>query len=646
MPGSALHRFELSGKRYVIDPETCFCFECDAISWDVLDYYPHTPINRILHLLDGKHARKELEEVIGELEWLRATKSILPAPQHEELAKQYDLERGVNHFTIFLPENAVKPPIPAKRSWFGAVPSAAGRRTAGQEEGSAALEAADLFLARSGAQQDLQFELRTRRVIPDVEGIARTCTRVLKKAALAGKRLTVVWHVEEAPLSRGPEAFDGHALGLKLELRDGAEVERHVRAFADMKPARLGALLKRLPSGGAHAAGRVVLAPGHSTFAGAVEELDKAGFRAIEIDVDGAFVRHPALDPSAMMSGLREVAVYYAQRLLKQRYFRLDPIAGIFWRIYNGTPLRRSDPAGVNELAIDAEGGIYASRYLVGRSEFRAGSVVDGTLDEAALRHFEDVGVLTTPVCIRCWARHLCGGGTAAVHQALSGSFRQPHEPWCDAQRAWLASAVSAFSLLSSEGVNFTRVYGNLESSDKPSLFTMVRAAFQMNIGLRPIGEADAALLTAWENWNEAAYFLCNESGLFLATKYDREMDSLHPRGYEQEFMLVRKSGEPFGLLKIRPELLPGAALVWVYMRRSSDYASETVRKSFRFLLRELGGQQSLRRLSIPVSMKEKDLADFLAAIGFQEEGVLRDALYLHGAYHPVRRFGIALDAS
>jgi len=642
MPGSALHRFELSGKRYVIDPETCFCFECDAISWDVLDYYPHTPINRILHLLEGKHVRKELEEVIGELEWLRATKSILPAPQHEELAKQYDLERGVNRLTVFLPKDDTEPAIPAKRSWFGA----ASRPAAGRAEESVGRDAVNFLLARSGAQADLYLEFRMRHAISDEKGLARLVTQAFQKAALAGKRLTVALHIEEAPLSRGSQALEGHTLGVKLELRANAEVERHVHAFLSTKPTKLGGLLKLLPSGDSEAIGRVVLKPRHAAFAGAVEELDKTGFRAIEIDVDGAFVSHPDADPSAMMSGLQDVAVYYAQRLLKQHYFRVDPIAPVFWRIYNGTPLRRSDPAGVNELAIDAEGGIYASRYLVGRPEFRAGSVAEGTLDEAALRRFEDVGVLTTPVCMRCWARHLCGGGIAAVHQALSGSFRQPYAPWCDAQRAWLASAVSAFSLLSSEGVNFTRVYGNLEPSVKPSLFTMVRAAFQMNIGLRPIGEADAALLTAWENWNEAAYFLCNESGLFLATKYDREMDSLHPRGYEQEFMLMRKGGEPFGLLKIRPELLPGVAMVWVYMRRSSDYASESVRKSFRFFLRELGGQQNLRRLTVPVSMQEKALAEFLSAIGFQEEGVLRDALYLHGAYHPVRRFGIALDVS
>ena len=74
---ASLHRFEFAGRHYLVDPETCFCVECDAISWDVSEYYPATPANRILSLLEDRHPRTELEEVISELEWLRATNAIL-----------------------------------------------------------------------------------------------------------------------------------------------------------------------------------------------------------------------------------------------------------------------------------------------------------------------------------------------------------------------------------------------------------------------------------------------------------------------------------------------------------------------------------------------------------------------------------------
>ena len=121
MEREALHRFEAGERRYVVDPETCFCFECDAISWDVLEHYPHQPLNHIVHRLASRHDRRELEEVIGELEWLRTSKSILPAPKHEEIQKHYEVERGLHTVTVLLP------PAPPDM----AAPASVPRRAAG-----------------------------------------------------------------------------------------------------------------------------------------------------------------------------------------------------------------------------------------------------------------------------------------------------------------------------------------------------------------------------------------------------------------------------------------------------------------------------------------------------------------------------------
>jgi radical SAM protein with 4Fe4S-binding SPASM domain len=431
---------------------------------------------------------------------------------------------------------------------------------------------------------------------------------------------------------------------VRLDFEQAASVEEHVRALAKAPGETLPRLAKIIQPDAAGVAGRIVVRPNHPDFGRVVEDLDAAGFSIIELDMDGAYVANPHLEPQSMLDGMSRSAVYYAERLLKQHYFRLDPIAALFWRIYNGAPVRRFDPAGTNELAVDAGGSIYPCRLMLGMAEHRLGFVADASLDEEKLRRFDDVGAATTSECMRCWARHLCGGGTASVHQALSGSFRTPHIPWCDAQRAWMAAAVCAFQALTSQGVHFDRVYRTLGRKEKPSLFTLARAALTMTIGVRPIEEADAKMLTQWENWNEAAYFVFNETGLFLATKYDREMDSLHPRGIDHELILIRKTGEPFGLLKIRPERIAQAAGVWIYFRDEADYASDAIRRGFRAILKEAGGQHALRRLTVPVSPKERGLAAFLEAVGFVQEGVLREALFLHGEYHDVALYGIATD--
>ena len=651
MPYEQIHRFERDGKRFAVDPETCFCFECDAISWDVLEYYPHTPVNQIYHLLSGKHDRHELAEVVGELEWLRATKSILTIPRREDLLKWFELERGLKRVTVALPREVsedaavarrrlptVQPPT--RRRWFGG--------KAGREPHTAramALEAIALLLGRSGTQKDIEIEFVEEGAVHHPDLIADLCAHALRTAQLAGKNLVAAIHVANVSLADTPEALRGHTLGIKLEIRDSSEALDHARALARLGTPSLGRLAKAIQPEAPGVTGRIVVRPNHAAFGKAVQELDAAGFNVIELDMDGAYVGNPGIAPAEMLEGMRESAVYYAGRLLERHYFRLDPIASLFWRVYNGTPLRRSDPAGTNELAVDETGGIYPCGRMAGLAEFRLGSVIEGRLDEDRVREFDDVGSLTTPACIRCWARNLCGGGAAAVHHALTGSFRRPHDPWCDAQRDWMGSAIAAFQLLSSKGIHFERVYNVLGRREKPSLFALARAALTLTIGVRPIEEADAELLTKWENWNEAAYFLFNETGLLLATKYDREMDSLHPRGIEHELMLIRKNGEPFGLLKVRPERLAGCAQGWIYMRDEADYASEAIRKGFRAILKEAGGQQDIRRLSVPVSAKEKGLAAFLEAAGFRREGVLREALYLHGGYHEVAVYSVGVDS-
>lgn len=634
-----IHRFEHDGARYAVDPDTCFCFECDAISWDVLAYYPLTPTNRILTVLGEKYDRAELGEVVGELEWLRGAKSILRTPKAEDLQTLLEIRRGLRLLTIEMP-CAPDAPVPLKRGLFG--------RTQKQESRPLAdvvRDAAALLLSRSETEKELRIAFADRGTLHDPGAAAAACGYALRAARLAGKNLTAVVHVSDAELSQLPAAFAGHSIGLAIEFQDGAAIERYVRLLASARPPSIESFAKTFDAETPNVACRIVLRPGHAAFSAAVERLADAGFRIIEIDLDGAQISSPNLDPAAMLDNYRAVTRYYAGQLLQHRYFRLDPIATMFWHVYQGLPRPRTDPAGTHELAIAADGGIYPSRRLLNVPEFRAGTLHTGEIDAAALKRYDDVGSMTTPSCTVCWARNLCGGGTAAVHHTLTGSFRTPHVPWCDAQRAAIETAVSAFSQLSSKNVPFARVYNVLGRSEKPSLFAVARAAFRMQIGVRPIEEPDAELLTNWEDWNDAAYFLCNETGLLLATKYDREMDSLHPRGIDHELVLVRKDGRPLGLIKVRPDRLPDTAFGWVYLHDPADYSSEGIRRSIRFVLKEAGDLQSIKWLLVPAAEYETPLHEFLRAIGFQRMGLVREALYLHGTYRGVVLYRIGLGA-
>ncbi|MBX7257294.1 MAG: SPASM domain-containing protein [Candidatus Hydrogenedentes bacterium] len=637
MPKEALHRFEEAGKRFAIDPETCFCFECDEISWDVLEYYPFTSVNRICHLLNGKHDVKELEEVVGELEWLRSTKAILPHIKREDFRKEVVVEQGLKRLSVRLPRESTETAV-RKKGWFGgATITSSSARDFGRD-------AIALLLGRSGDQKELRLEFLEEESVHNGALLADLSTQALKTAALAGKKLIVELRVHGLTLAKTPEFLEGHAISALLEFSDPEGVATGLRAFSESAPDTLPRLLKALQPDAPGVSGRIVIRPNHPRFSTAVEELEKAGFSFIELDLDGAYVANPSLDPNEMLVSLKRTAVYYAKQLLQQKYTRLDPIAPLFYRIYDGKPLRRADLSGSNEMAIDTDGGIYPSWRFLGNADLRIGSLESAEMRESVRCRFDEVGAATTGVCRRCWARNLCGGGSTAVHQALSGSFRKPHDTWCNAQRSWMASAVAAFNLLSSEGVNFSRMYGVLARTSKPSIFTLVKAAFRMTIGMRPIAEADAEMLMDWENWNTASYFLFNETGVFLASKYDREMDALHSKGMDQELLLLKRDGTPFGIVKLRPERVQGAARAWVYIHDPADYASEDVRKGFRTILKEASTSQSIRRVTVPAAAYESELQAFLEAVGFAKEGVQREALFIHDAYHDVSIYGLSTE--
>lgn len=603
MAAPALHRFAHDGRNFALDTETCFCFEADAISWDVIEHFPQVPANRILHLLETKHLRTELEEVLGELEWLRATGAILPARSITDLEKQFAVDAGLRRVDC---------------AW-------------GPEVAAAGL---DILLARAGTQQALALHLH----LPE-QTSAELCTSfvldALRRGRLAAKTLRVIIHL--------PIVIEGGGGEVAVEFRDGAEVTKTLRAIGIASRLRLAALVKICSDAGPETRGWFRIVPVDASFGDAVATLRKAGAGVIEIDLDAAFAQDATLDPTTLLGALRAVADGYARDLLAGRYYRLEPVAGLFHRIYQGTAQPRADGVGTHELALDAAGGIYPSRYWNGAPAHKVGDIRDG-IDDAALQPFGNVGARTTADCLACWARNLCGGGTAAVHETRSGSYRQPDPRWCDAQRTWTEAAVAAFSTLSAAGVDFNRVYQNLGRATKPSFFQLARAAFRQQVGMRPLAEADAPLLQKWGNWNEAAYFTFNESGVLMATEYDREMDSLHPRGYEHEFMIVQKNGTPIGLFRVRPELPPGTATAYFWLRDSAGYADKAIQRSFREILSEAAGQQAIRRLLTPVSSFDAGLPIFLESIGFNPVGTQREALYLHGTYHDVDIYAATLS--
>ena len=655
-----LHRFECDGRRYALDPETCFCFECDEISAAVLEHYPEEPVNRILHLLQDRFPRQELEEVIGELEWLRATRSILQTPKQEALARRYEVERGLREMTVAARTGgdaasgegggAAFADGTGWRRWLPRTGTAAETVAAGRANALPGLAAGAgrLLIARSGLQRELQLRVLLESAAPfrdaDFRGEWAGVLQELRTlAGWAGKALTVAvgLRLPASVADAAPEALRGHGYTAWFVLppQKLAAVEENVwRGLADVKGGRLDQVSKAFASLDGPFEGRIAMTPARASFDGAVLALEKLGFQGIELDLESAFVAAPGLDPVEVGRSLKSNADDYAGALLKGRIFRAEPFATLFLQIFHGTPQFRRDPSGTNALAVNGGGEVYPGLGFLDREAFRAGRLAVPPDGDALLRRFEDVGAPTTAPCLRCWAAGLCGGGSAAVHAARTGDFRSPDPAWCAAWRGWIEGAIAAFSRISGAGVNFARVFDTAARKGKPSLLALAKALRQ-RVGMRPLEEADAPLLVRWENWNHASYFTFTEQGTLLGAQYDREMDALHPSPGFQELMITGRGGRPMGLVRMGPGLPPGTGWLWVYMRRGEDYGSEPLRSALREFAGQALAKTDLKRIVAPVASGEDGLAECLSAAGFLPAGALRGALFLQGAYHDVRLF-------
>lgn len=92
--------------------------------------------------------------------------------------------------------------------------------------------------------------------------------------------------------------------------------------------------------------------------------------------------------------------------------------------------------AGVNLMAVTAEGDVYPCHRFVGQDEFKMGNVADPELRQSrryrALRQtFVDSTVDHREGCRRCWARYLCGGTCAKYSHARHGDIAPPVDRHC-----------------------------------------------------------------------------------------------------------------------------------------------------------------------------------------------------------------------
>ena len=100
--------------------------------------------------------------------------------------------------------------------------------------------------------------------------------------------------------------------------------------------------------------------------------------------------------------------------------------------------------AGVEYVAVTADGEIFPCHQFVGRKGYCMGSVLDDTLDESIREKFAHAHVLNKEKCANCWARLYCTGGCAANADAFhDGDLTKPYDMECEMEKKRLECAIA-----------------------------------------------------------------------------------------------------------------------------------------------------------------------------------------------------------
>ncbi len=602
-----IHTFERNGRYFAVDVYDTFCFECDRITHDVLQYYPEHTQNEILHTLGEKYPENELQEVWNELEYLRSVGYII---KHKKLeAWVQSLTQGSNLNTLsFLIDEEKKSEI---------------RKTISLT----CLKS----LPYTQTNQKFNINLWIHKNPNSLRNISIFLKELFEEKVIVHSKDIQIKFIIRFPdftYQQGKIEPDENVFLIFPEIN------------SDFLKQLEGGEEKEIPNLLNSSNGCILYIPEKISFPNTVEKLHNQGFKKIYLDIFAPLALNPELGIQAFYKELNNLSVAYTQQLKKRNRFVLEPIMQLFLNILNGTPIKRQDPAGVKEWFITPDGDIYGGYLYFRKKICKIGNIFH---EETSLKEAEKIyclGINSVPVCIRCWAQNFCGGGSGAIHYQFTGRINEPLSDWCTAHRQWIENLIACYQELSHAGVVLTQDIIPDTKIPKPSRLTILkhifRSFFHEFITIRPIQPQDEEWLTHWETWNDNIYFTLNSGNILTTTHHEKEQEILNPNKDYEEWVIIDKKSNPRGLIKVQPHSIPNLTTVYIYFHSPNDYLNKDIQENFQTLLNQIKNRFPKTRWIIPVNPEDTNLTTFVQKLNFQKSGTLREVLFLHNQYRSI----------
>lgn len=602
-----IYTFEREGKFFAVDIFDTFCFECDKITYDTLQYYPENTQNKILHILSTQYSEKELLEVWNELEYLRSTGSILKHQKIENWVQSLTQTFHLDTLSFLIDENSLP-------------------RT--QKIISLAMLKAVPYIQ---ANQKFQINLWVHQKYEILQDFLRIINELIhEKFPIKEKKIQIDIYLPITDnIKKKLKVEDVEQLFLVFP-NISTEFVKQIETFNEKE------FLDFINSQN----GYILFLPEELRFSSTVENIFNYGIKKVIIDLSAPLVLNSDIEIETFFRELTQLTLMYTQQLKKGKRYILEPFMQLFRGIQHGIPTKRRDPAGLQEWFMTPNGDVYGGYLYYKKNACFMGNIQK---DEIPLRDAEGLyrlGINTTPACINCWAQNFCGGGYGMLHYQYTGKATEPKKEWCIAQRQWLEEIIVRYQELNNAGIALSSDMPIHIDIQKPGKLTVLkhifRSLFKENISIRPLRPQDEDWLAQWETWNDNIYFTLKNGNILTTTIHEKEQEILNTTRDYEEWVIIDKKTKPRGLIKIQPHTIPNLSVVCIYFHNPNDYTNKDIQDNFQILFNQIRNRFPKNRWLVYVNPDDTPLVSFIEKLQFQKIGTLRDALFLHNKYHPV----------
>jgi uncharacterized protein len=262
---------------------------------------------------------------------------------------------------------------------------------------------------------------------------------------------------------------------VSISLDGPADVNDKLRPFAEGKGSSYQAVVDAVRASGIRAVARVTLTRRSTDVARIVRSLVEVGF--VEIGVAPVATGKDVYDLGAkelakVLEGFGSLADDFVAAAKVGRLFPFSNVKSLMSQIHAGEVRGMPCGAGLELVAGDMQGNMYACHRFVGDEAKRMGSIDAGVDAERRLSFLQDNHMKKRPECGKCWARYLCGGGCHHIAhvQTLPGQVVQLSATTCDFLRGFYRLGLSTYARLVVEAPDFlATLTGERDACSQPT---------------------------------------------------------------------------------------------------------------------------------------------------------------------------------